>query len=184
MIRASDSQTIYDMINNPIGSQPFDNRICTDLTPIPLSLKVPDYIEPGYVDRNYKPVPRPFNPNISAGSSTPSTGAILGGLGATALGGLFGGASGASGVLGSLLDLYGSYQGSQANQNINQGLAQGYGTLSNQLQSQVQFKPFTVTGSTGGVSTGYDAQGNLQTQYGLGPQGQAIQQAGLGGAQH
>ena len=78
-------------------------------------------------------MPRPFNPNISAGSSTPSTGAILGGLGATALGGLFGGASGASGVLGSLLDLYGSYQGSQANQNINQGLAQGYGTLSNQL---------------------------------------------------
>ena len=125
----------------------------------------------------------PFNPNISAGSSTPSTGAILGGLGATALGGLFGGASGASGVLGSLLDLYGSYQGSQANQNINQGLAQGYGNLANQLQSQVQFKPFTVTGTTGGVSTGYDAQGNLQTQYGLNPQGQAIQQAGLGGAQ-
>ena len=154
-----------------------------ELTPIPLSLNVPDYIEPDYVDRNYKPVSTPFNPNISAGSSTPSTGAILGGLGATALGGLFGGASGASGVLGNLLNLYGSYQGSQANQNINQGLAQGYGTLSNQLQSQVQFKPFTVTGSTGGVSTGYDAQGNLQTQYGLGPQGQAIQQAGLGGAQ-
>jgi hypothetical protein len=125
----------------------------------------------------------PFNPNISAGSSTPSTGALLGGLGATALGGLFGGASGASGVLGSLLDLYGSYQGSQANQNINQGLAQGYGTLSNQLQSQVQFKPFTVTGSTGGVGTSYDPQGNLQTQYNLSPQGQAIQQAGLGGAQ-
>jgi hypothetical protein len=125
----------------------------------------------------------PFNPNISAGSSTPSTGAILGGLGATALGGLFGGASGASGVLGNLLNLYGSYQGSQANQNINQGLAQGYGSLANQLQSQVQFKPFTVTGSTGGVGTGYDAQGNLQTQYGLNPQGQAIQQAGLGGAQ-
>lgn len=123
-----------------------------------------------------------FNPNISAGSSTPSTGAILGGLGATALGGLFGGASGASGVLGSLANLYGSYQQSQANQNINQGLAQGYGDLSNQLQSQVQFKPFTVTGSTGGVQTGYDAQGNLQTQYNLGPQGQAIQQAGLGGA--
>ena len=164
-------------------ASPFDNRIYTDLTPIPLSLKVPDYIEPDYVDRNYKPVPRPFNPNISAGSSTPSTGAILGGLGATALGGLFGGASGASGVLGNLLNLYGSYQGSQANQNINQGLAQGYGNLSNQIQSQVQFKPFTVTGSTGGVSTGYDAQGNLQTQYGLGPQGQAIQQAGLGGAQ-
>jgi hypothetical protein len=122
-------------------------------------------------------------PNISAGSSTPSTGAILGGLGATALGGLFGGASGASGVLGNLLNLYGSYQGSQANQNINQGLAQGYGNLANQIQSQVQFKPFTVTGTTGGVSTGYDAQGNLQTQYGLNPQGQAIQQAGLGGAQ-
>jgi hypothetical protein len=96
---------------------------------------------------------------------------------------LFGGASGASGVLGNLLNLYGSYQGSQANQNINQGLAQGYGSLANQLQSQVQFKPFTVTGSTGGVGTGYDAQGNLQTQYGLNPQGQAIQQAGLGGAQ-
>ena len=124
-----------------------------------------------------------FNPNISAGSSTPSTGAILGGLGATALGGLFGGASGASGVLGGLFDLYGSYQQSKANQNINQGLAQGYGNLSNQLQSQVQFKPFTVTGATGGVGTDYDAQGNLQTQYNLGPQGQAIQQAGLGGAE-
>ena len=123
-----------------------------------------------------------FNPNISAGSSTPSTGAILGGLGATALGGAFGGASGASGVLGGLFDLYGSYQQSKANQNINQGLAQGYGNLANQLQSQVQFKPFTVTGTTGGVGTGYDAQGNLQTQYNLGPQGQAIQQAGLGGA--
>ena len=185
MLFASENQTLYDMMNNPIGlsgSQPFDNRIYTDLTPIPLSLNVPDYIEPDYVDRNYKPVSTPFNPNISAGSSTPSTGAILGGLGATALGGLFGGASGASGVLGSLLDLYGSYQGSQANQNINQGLAQGYGTLSNQLQSQVQFKPFTVTGSTGGVGTGYDPQGNLQTQYNLSPQGQAIQQAGLGGA--
>lgn len=123
-----------------------------------------------------------FNPNISAGSSTPSTGAILGGLGATALGGLFGGASGASGVLGGLFDLYGSYQQSKANQNINQGLAQGYGNLANQVQSQVKFKPFTVTGTTGGVGTGYDAQGNLQTQYNLGPQGQAIQQAGLGGA--
>jgi hypothetical protein len=183
MIRASDSQTIYDMINNPIGSQPFDNRIYTAPTPTPLTLNNPEYIEPVNVDRNYRPVPRPFNPNISTGSSTPSTGAILGGLGATALGGLFGGASGASGVLGSLLDLYGSYQGSQANQNINQGLAQGYGTLSNQLQSQVQFKPFTVTGTTGGVGTSYDPQGNLQTQYNLSPQGQAIQQAGLGGAQ-
>jgi hypothetical protein len=129
-----------------------------------------------------QPQINPFNPNISAGSSTPSTGAILGGVGATALGGLFGGASGASGVLGSLANLYGSYQQSQAQQNINQGLAQGYGALSNQLQQNVQFKPFTVTGSTGGVQTGYDQFGNLQTQYGLGPQGQAIQQAGLGGA--
>ena len=152
-------------------------------TPTPVLNTVPEETVPDIPNTGTKPLPPFFNPNISAGSSTPSTGALLGGLGATALGGLFGGASGASGVLGSLLNLYGSYQGSQANQNINQGLAQGYGTLSNQLQSQVQFKPFTVTGSTGGVSTGYDAQGNLQTQYGLGPQGQAIQQAGLGGAQ-
>ena len=87
------------------------------------------------------------------------------------------------GLFGNLIGLLGSnYLGNQQQSAFGKTI-QGYGNLANQLQSQVQFKPFTVTGTTGGVSTGYDAQGNLQTQYGLGPQGQAIQQAGLGGAQ-
>jgi hypothetical protein len=87
------------------------------------------------------------------------------------------------GLFGNLIGLIGSnYLGNQQQSAFGKTI-QGYGNLANQLQSQVQFKPFTVTGTTGGVSTGYDAQGNLQTQYGLNPQGQAIQQAGLGGAQ-
>ena len=88
------------------------------------------------------------------------------------LGGLFGG----------LASLFGSNYINNQQQSAFGNTIQGYGNLANQLQSQVQFKPFTVTGTTGGVGTGYDAQGNLQTQYNLGPQGQAIQQAGLGGA--
>lgn len=86
------------------------------------------------------------------------------------------------GLFGNLLGLAGANYFNNQQQSAFGTTAQGYGNLANQLQSQVKFKPFTVTGSTGGASTGYDAQGNLQTQYNLGPQGQAIQQAGLGGA--
>ena len=87
------------------------------------------------------------------------------------------------GLFGNLIGLLGSnYLGNQQQSAFGKTI-QGYGNLANQLQSQVQFKPFTVTGTTGGVGTGYDPQGNLQTQYNLSPQGQAIQQAGLGGAE-
>ena len=86
------------------------------------------------------------------------------------------------GLFGNLAGLLGSnYINNQQQSAFGKTIA-GYGNLADQIQSQVQFKPFTVTGTTGGVGTGYDAQGNLQTQYNLGPQGQAIQQAGLGGA--
>lgn len=156
MISASENQTLYDiMMNNPIG----------------LSGSQPLYID----DRIYRePIPTPMlntvpeytEPNVNAARTpAPSSG--------TSSGGLFG----------NLLGLIGSnYLGNQQQSAFGRTI-QGYGNLADQLQSQVQFKPFTVTGTTGGVSTGYDAQGNLQTQYGLGPQGQAIQQAGLGGAQ-
>ena len=87
------------------------------------------------------------------------------------------------GLFGNLIGLLGSnYLGNQQQSAFGRTI-QGYGNLADQIQSQVQFKPFTVTGSTGGVGTSYDPQGNLQTQYNLSPQGQAIQQAGLGGAQ-
>jgi hypothetical protein len=87
------------------------------------------------------------------------------------------------GLFGNLIGLIGSNYLNNQQQSAFGNTIQGYGNLANQLQSQVQFKPFTVTGTTGGIGTGYDAQGNLQTQYNLSPQGQAIQQAGLGGAE-
>ena len=86
------------------------------------------------------------------------------------------------GLFGGLANLYGGYQGSKDLEDISNRLSANYGNLAGDLQQQVRFKPFTVTGATGGAGTTYDAQGNLQTQYNLGPQGEAIQQAGLGGA--
>ena len=86
------------------------------------------------------------------------------------------------GLFGNLLGLVGSNYFNNQQQSAFNNTIQGYGNLASDLQQQVRFKPFTVTGTTGGASTGYDPQGNLQTQYNLNPQGQAIQQAGLGGA--
>ena len=131
---------------------PVDNRIYTAPPPPPLMTNIP----PEKFGSTGPDEPY-VNPNVSSGSN---------------LGGLFGGLAG----------LFGSNYINNQQQSAFGKTIQGYGNLANQLQSQVKFKPFTVTGTTGGVGTGYDAQGNLQTQYNLGPQGQAIQQAGLGGA--
>lgn len=86
------------------------------------------------------------------------------------------------GLFGNLLGLAGANYFNNQQQSAFNNTIQGYGNLASDLQQQVRFKPFTVTGTTGGASTSYDPQGNLQTQYNLNPQGQAVQQAGLGGA--
>jgi len=112
-------------------------------------------------------------PTVSEGSAGDlSTGQILGGLGAIGAGGLFGGASGAAGIAGDLLNLYGSYSSNQAKENIAKDVAQGYQTLGNTLSQQVQFKPFTVTSSTGAVQTTPEGGYSI----GLTPQQQAMQE--------
>lgn len=100
-----------------------------------------------------------------------STGQILGGLGAIGLGGLFGGTSGAAGVLGDLGTLYNWYTQGQAQEDVAKNLAQGFGTLGDVLSQQVQFKPFTVTSSTGAVQTTPEGGYSI----GLTPEQQAIQ---------
>jgi hypothetical protein len=111
-------------------------------------------------------------PTVSEGSAGDlSTGQILGGVGAIGAGGLLGGASGAAGIAGDLLNLYGAYSSGQAKENIARDVAQGYQTLGDTLSQQVQFKPFTVTSSTGAVQTTPEGGYSI----GLTPQQQAMQ---------
>lgn len=107
--------------------------------------------------------------STSAGGLT--TGGVLGAVGAIGAGGLLGGASGAAGVLGDLGTLYNWYTQGQAQEDVAKNLAKGFGTLGDTLSQQVQFKPFTVTSSTGAVQTTPEGGYSI----GLTPEQQAIQ---------
>jgi len=111
-------------------------------------------------------------PTVSEGSAGDlSTGQILGGIGAIGAGGLLGGASGAAGVAGDVLNFYNAYTQGQTQENIAKDLAKGFGTLGDTLSQQVQFKPFTVTSSTGAVQTTPEGGYSI----GLTPEQQAMQ---------